>query len=647
METAPETQVFDLVVIAIYLAFMLGIGATFSRFMKGGKEFFIGGNRIPWWAAGISLYMTTFSAWMFTGAASFVYNTGWFGVLFFAVKPVGFLVGFHLSARRWRRSRVTSPVEYVRTRYNRPTHLFLSIMLILSLMYWPGHHLASLAKICAPTLFPNIPHAMDWMILFSGLFILTYTISGGFWAVCITDVVQFIILFAICVVLIPTIFLSGDVGSLGDFLAAVPPLEFDHVVRGNTLYNEWYLIGFMVAGIFGNMVGDKAQRFYSVQDEKAAMKVGWFGFALMLSSPILFGLPPLVGKVLWPEIADLTYFAGVTKADENIFIAVVMEYLPIGLVGIFLSAMMAASMSALDSVWNTVSSVVSVDIYKGVFRPEATEKEVLRVGRITIVVLCLIAMSMAFLILHSDLGIFTISNIVLGLFGIPVTIPMVLGLVLRQISRWSAIASILGGVVMSFTVRFVLGFSLGVQYLATIAVGVLLVVISYPLGRLWRRNPPALVGAAVLAGVLAAGAILFLDRPGLGMDGGALRLAALLVGVAYAAVVGGFAPLHARDREGPQESIDRFFQRLDTPIDMERELEPESAEIARSYGLVGGITLVMAVLSLLVLPVTENGLEFGAALGMSVVLFAIGGLTLVLNRRALKGMVNLDTNSKA
>jgi solute:Na+ symporter, SSS family len=62
----------DYVVIGIYLVAMLGIGFYFTRFMKGGKDFFIGGNLIPWWVSGISLYMTMFSAWTFTGGASFV-----------------------------------------------------------------------------------------------------------------------------------------------------------------------------------------------------------------------------------------------------------------------------------------------------------------------------------------------------------------------------------------------------------------------------------------------------------------------------------------------------------------------------------------------------------------------------------------------
>jgi SSS family solute:Na+ symporter len=611
----------DLVVIVIYLGLMLGIGLAFSRFMKGGKEFFIGGNHIPWWAAGISLYMTTFSAWMFTGAASFVYNTGWFGILFFVVKPLGFLAGFLLSARRWRRSRVTSPVEYVRTRFNRPTHLFLSIMMILSMMYWPGHHLASLAKICAPTLFPNMPAAIDIMIIVAGIFILIYTISGGFWAVCVTDVVQFIILFAICLVLIPVIFLSGDVGSPVAFIQALPPLEFDHLVRGNTVYNEYYLIGFMVAGVFGNMVGDKAQRFYSVRDEKAAMKVGWLGFGLFLTSPILFGIPPLVGLVLFPDLSELAYFSNITKPDENIFIAVVMKYLPVGMVGIFLSAMMAASMSALDSVWNTVSSIVSVDIYKGIFKPDASEKQVLLAGRLTILVLSVIAVVMALLIIHSDLGLFTISNIVLGLFGIPVTIPMVAGLWSRDISRWSAIASIAAGVFVATSIRFHLGYSLGVQYLATIAVGLLFLYSSYPIGRLSLKSRSGAIAVSLIAGLASFGVYLLLGQA---LDAGGI-IWPLAAGIGCASLLAGFSHLYARDLASDQSQVDHFFTKLATPVNTEAELEAEGADVASSYSWVGMVTMIMGGLCLIILPLAESALDVGATLGVSFLLLVFGG----------------------
>ena len=64
----------DYLVIILYLLLMLGVGGFFSLMIKGGKDFFVGGRRIPWWVAGISLYMSLFSAWTFTGAASFTYK---------------------------------------------------------------------------------------------------------------------------------------------------------------------------------------------------------------------------------------------------------------------------------------------------------------------------------------------------------------------------------------------------------------------------------------------------------------------------------------------------------------------------------------------------------------------------------------------
>ena len=201
-------SIVDYIAIIFYLLMIVGLGVYFSKFMKGSKDFFVGGNMIPWWAAGVSLYMTGFSAWMFTGAASFIYNTGWFGILYLVSQPLSFFFGFLFTARPWRRSRISSPVEYIKGRFNRTTQLLLSIMMALSLMYWPAHHLASLSKISAPTLFPGSMAAIDIMIVVFGILVLIYTFSGGLWAVCVTDVVQFLILIVVCAVVLAAAFSS-------------------------------------------------------------------------------------------------------------------------------------------------------------------------------------------------------------------------------------------------------------------------------------------------------------------------------------------------------------------------------------------------------------------------------------------------------
>lgn len=645
----------DYVVIGIYLAAMLGIGLYFTRFMKGGKDFFIGGNLIPWWVSGISLYMTMFSAWTFTGGASFVYRTGWFGVAYFLTWSIAFLIGFLMSAKRWRRTRVTSPVEYIETRFNRPTHLFISVYMALAMLYWPAHHLASLSKICAPTLFPGSMAAVDMMIIIIGIIIMLYTFLGGLWAVCITDVVQFLILITVCTILLPTIFLSGDFSSPGELFRQIGPLTFHHVLPDGTMYDHWYLIGLIAANMFGNAVGDKAQRFYSVRDEKEAMKVGWMAFGLFLTAPVLFGIPPLIGKVLWPDLSALQYFAGVTKAEENIFIAVVLRYMPPGIVGFFLSAMMAASMSSMSGVWNTVSSIVSVDLYKNRFRPTASERQTLLVGRISVSVFALIAILLALVIIRSDYGVFSFSNIFFGLTAVPSAIPIVLGIMTRKISRWSAMASIIAGVLMASLARFVLHYSLGEQFLITVAITLMFVVVSNPLGRMYNSRRASALAFGLVFSVALYFLLLFGNHnpnlspetfTGILMAGGTEFLLSahfwlLLAAVAFFAVSYGFAALFGRDLNASQAEVNDFFERLATPVDVVKEVISTGAKEANIFPLVGWISVGLAGVTLLILAVPVARTNIGVTLGISGLLFIIG-VAMILSKRLTRNPESND-----
>jgi Na+/proline symporter len=635
----------DYLVIGIYLILMLGIGFYFTRLMKGGKDFFIGGNLIPWWVSGISLYMTMFSAWTFTGGASFVYHTSWFGLLYFSTWGISFFIGFLMSAKRWRRTRITSPVEYIRTRFNTPTHLFFSVYLVLAMLYWPAHHLASLSKICAPTMFPGSMAAIDVMIIVVGITIMLYTFLGGLWAVCVTDVVQFLFLIAVCVVLLPAIFLSGDFSSVGEFLHRVPPLTFRHVLPDTTLYDHWYLLGLIAANIFGNAVGDKAQRYYSVRDEKEAMKVGWLSFGLFMTAPLLFGIPPLVGKVLWPDISMLDYFAGVTKPEENIFIAVVLRYMPAGIVGFFLSAMMAASMSSMSGVWNTVSSIVSVDLYKSRFKPAATEKETLLVGRISVFAFACVAILLALIIIHSEYGVFSFSNIFFGLTGVPSAIPMLLGIMTKKMSRWSAMASVMAGVLMASLARFVLLYSLGQQFLITVAVTLVFVVVSNPLGRLYNvRRMHALVFSMLFTSGLYLFFLVANNNPGLSPGNFSAILQAggteflmsahfwlMLSALAFFALSYRFAALFGRDLKTSQVEVIAFFEKLETPVDVAKEVISAGAREANIFPLVGWMSVGLSGVSLLVLIAPVARTNIGVNLGISGLLLVVG-LGMILSK---------------
>ncbi len=623
----------DYFVVVLYLIAVFAAGFLFTKNNKTGKDFFVGGNRIPWWAAGVSLYMSTFSAWMFTGAASFVYNTGWFGLLFFVANPIGFVIGFLFSAVKWRRARISSPVEYVEERYNHTTRLVIGVVLCISMLYWPGQHLAAVARISAPALFPDVPWAVDGLIIFFGFFVLLYSVAGGIWAVSMTDVLQFIVLLSVCVVLLIIVFFGENAISLTQLRAGLPPLTFEHHLPNGAFYSPWFMIGLVAQAIFGTVVGDKAQRFFLVKDEKAAKRTGYVTIALYCLSPFLFGLPPLVGKMLWPEVSQLAAFAGSAKADESIFIAVVVHYLPAGVIGLFIAAMIAASMSALDSVWNTLSSIVSIDLYKGHFRKQASQKELLWVGRSVVVCLAFAAIIMAEIIVNSSWGLFTFANIVLGLVGIPVTVPLMVGVVTKIPSTWAAIPSIISGIAVASLTRFDFNWALGPQYICVVITSFSVLMLSRWLGGLHNRSR----GHAALA-CAGLGAIVFMSlglvstysitgevaARALGGEGSVLWLGLTAVGLAGLSFV--FTPLYGKDITALPARTAEFYERIKRPVDVLAEVG-EDTEGGRPNRIIGWSAIGLAVVPLVFL-VLYAGAHAFAYLTLAAILFAMGGLFL-------------------
>jgi Na+/proline symporter len=116
-----SVQTIDYIVLVCYLLLMAGVGAFFMRFMRVGTDFLKGGNRVEWWVAGMASFMSGFSVWTFTGGAGFAYRQGLIGVFLMLWRCPRFL-RLHCFAKAWRRSRVTTVVEYIRSRFGDGTH---------------------------------------------------------------------------------------------------------------------------------------------------------------------------------------------------------------------------------------------------------------------------------------------------------------------------------------------------------------------------------------------------------------------------------------------------------------------------------------------------------------------------------------------
>ncbi len=610
----------DYYALLFYALLLVSIGVYFTRFIKGAKEFFAGGNLIPWWVSGVSLYMGNFTAWTFTGAAGFVYHTGLYGFIYFLTWSVAFFIGYRLTAARWRRARVMSPVEYTTTRYNRATQQLAGYVMVLSGLFGRGITLTAVSKIIAPAL--GVP--IEWVIVGAGLVILVYTMLGGLWAVTIGDVVQFLILIAITMVVMPLSLRL--VGGLGALARALPPLQLSHSYSG-LHYDVHYLIAITVFNII-NANWAPAQRYYSVKDEKDARRVGILGSLLFLTVPVLFGIPPLVASLVWPDLSQVGFFAGQFKPQDLVYLGIVLQTVPKGLIGLFLVAMFAATLSTINAGYNVDSSVISRDLYGGLINRQATDRQILVVGRLATVFLGIVTMITAVIYARSELGIFNLMVVFLSLFYMPLAIPLAFGLVFKGLPRWAAADAVLLGTLSSAVARFLLGCSVGAQLYATIGVTFAVLLGLRPLALLYRRQ--RWVSGAIAA---ASAIVLALFASRFAELGGAAMILLWASAAAFAAILFLFTGLCARETAQDREVVQEFFQRLAKPVDVQKEVYGAGRRIWSTFPLVGKLTMAVGLFDFLQMfdPACRSSVPIRLAVGG--VLFGVGTLFALVGKR--------------
>ncbi len=608
-------NIYDYIVIGAYFFFMLGIGVYFMKINKGAKEYFAGGSMIPWWVSGMTLYMANFSAWTFTGAAGFAYATGWFAILYFGTWSLSYFVGSQITAAKWRRTRSISPVEYTYTRFNFTTQQFLSMVISLNFTLSAGVQLAATCKLLAPVMDLDIVA----VTVVTGVVILLYTFMGGLWAVSITDVVQGVILLSITFIVMPLAL--NLVGGPGMLLRSVPPLSFDHVYNG-VHYTEHWLVSIFLIMCLGTAAG-AAQRFYSVKDERDAKRVGKLAGGLFLTVPFVFGIPPLVARVIWPDLSQIDFFKPYigSNPQDLVFIALCLKLLPNGLIGVFLAAMLAATMSTLSSVYNMVSSILSRDIYQGWIRPDTTDERLLTVGRVFSLAIGLLVVVLAVFFVTSQFGIFNLMQAFFTLLNIPVVVPVAFGLIFRRVPKWAAVGSIAWGLVVGVTTRYALGWDIGPQVYLAFVSSFGIFVASWWTGKLFSASKAALT--LLCAGVAAAfvGVYLF------SLPAGAAewqQWTAAASAVVLGASLFGFSKLFASETAEQRAIVAEFFKKLDTPVDVAREVFGAGRKQISTFPLVGGTTIVMGGLMSLIF-FTDISPQERTILGVMVVIMVVFG----------------------
>ncbi|WP_064975450.1 sodium:solute symporter family protein [Alistipes provencensis] len=435
----------DYVTILLFAAGVMLAGVSFSSTGKNMKSFFAGGGNVPWWISGLSLFMGFFSAGTFVVWGSIAYSHGWVSVTIqLTMAAAGLAVGFFI-APRWNRTGCLTAAEYITRRFGVSTQKMYTYLFLFISLFTTGAFLYPIAKIIEVT--ADIP--LNTSILLLGAFSILYVTIGGLRAVVVTDVLQFLILFAAVIIVIPLSLMK--VGGTEAFLAKVPE-GFFQTVSGD--YTWVFIIAFMFYNLFflgGNWA--YVQRYTSVSTPQNARKVGWLFGVLYLVSPILWMLPPMIYRVYNPGLEGLE--------AENAYLLMCKEAMPSGLLGLMLGGMIFATASSLNATLNISAGVFTNDIFKRL-SPSTSEKGLMRIARWSTIGFGVLAIVVALLIPLMG-GIVNVVISVAALTGVPLYLPLIWSLFSRNLNGRVILTTTVVSLAINALFKFVtpiMGFSL-------------------------------------------------------------------------------------------------------------------------------------------------------------------------------------------
>ena len=469
-----SATVQTILAMAIYMAAVIGIGIYFSRRANANSEqYFLGGRTLGPWVTAMSAEASDMSGWLLMGLPGVAY---WCGLADAVWTSIGLALGTYLNwllvSKRLRRysvrakNSVTLP-EFFSNRFRENKKIIMTIAAVFILVFFTVYA-ASCFVTCGKlfsTLF-GAPYVT--MMLVGAAFVLLYTLLGGFLAESASDFMQAIVMIvALTVIVVISTVSAGGVGNVLenaqnipgflDFFGLATPtvgeagqqiVENGAPVFGSASTYGWLSVISTMAwglGYFG--MPQVLLRFMAIRKEKelkSSRRIAMVWVVISLGVAVFIGI---VGRQLFPT-AHLT-----SGSAESIFITLATTSLPPILAGFVMAGILAATISSSDSYLLIAASAVAKNIYQGVARKKATDKQVMTMSRITLLVIAAIAVLIA---LDENSVIFKIVSFAWAGFGATFGPLMLLSLFWKRTTQAGAVAGMVGGAGMVFLWKLVI-----------------------------------------------------------------------------------------------------------------------------------------------------------------------------------------------
>jgi SSS family solute:Na+ symporter len=366
-----QLQPVDFIVVTVYLLVLIGIGCwvSFAQKKKKGENLFLAQHSLGWASIGLNMWGTNVGPSMLIASASIGYTTGivagnfsWYAFVFILLLAVVF-------APRYLGARVLTLPEYMGRRFGGSTRNILAwYTLITILISW-----LSLGLFAGGVLVKQLLHLPMWlsvlcMVVMAGFF----TAAGGLKTIAYTNVFQMLLLIAVSLTL--TIMGIHQAGGIAAVYEKTPPAFWNLFLPANDQTYPWpaILLGYPVMGVwFWCTEQSMVQSVLGAKNlEQGQLGANFIGWLKILDVP-LFILPGMLCFVLFP---------GLHNPDEA-YLTMVTRLFPAGMKGLIIVVLVAALVGNIGSSLNSISTVFTMDIYVKKYKPQASNTDIIRIGR--------------------------------------------------------------------------------------------------------------------------------------------------------------------------------------------------------------------------------------------------------------------------
>jgi len=440
----------DLTLIVIYFVFVIGIGFALRRLITTSTDFFLSGRSLPAWITGIAFISANLGAIEILGMSASGAQYGisivhyyWIGavpaMVFLGIVMMPFYYG----------SRVRSVPEYLLRRYDSKTHLVNAIIFVVASVLIEGVNLFALAAVLRALL--GIPLAVA--IVVAALFVLSYILLGGLSSAIYNEVMQF---FVILAGLVPVVIVAlKETGGIGGLFAKLSTSGHDFTSAwaglgpgGHNPIGDWIslVFGLSFCLSFGYWTTNfsEVQRAMSAKDDNSARLTPIIGAYPKALIPLGIVIPGMAAVLLIPGLGESGGLA------YNLAIPALMnKYLPVGVLGVAITGLLAAFMAGMAANVSSFNAVWTYDIWQNYLRPGRPDSYYLRVGRYTTVAGVFIGILTAF-IASSYNNIANYLQTLFSFFNVPIFVAFIVGMVWRKAGRGSGFWGMVVGTVFAF-----------------------------------------------------------------------------------------------------------------------------------------------------------------------------------------------------